>query len=83
MPKRGNWGDWAVIDLPKLAVKKASCLTCIHYIEEDGSCAKTPIIPRIDGKERWKKMQAFSIVTRIHELFYYTADYRCSWKRFF
>ncbi|MEE0861791.1 MAG: hypothetical protein U0L79_02305 [Lachnospiraceae bacterium] len=70
MPKRGNWGDWAVIDFPKLAVKKASCLTCIHYIEEDGSCAKTPIIPRIDGKERWKKMQAFSIVTRIHELFY-------------
>lgn len=61
MPKRGNWGDWAVIDLPKLAVKKASCLTCIHYIEEDGSCAKTPIIPRIDGKEHWKKCKLFQL----------------------
>lgn len=61
MPKRGNWGDWAVIDLPKLAVEKASCLTCIHYIEEDGSCAKTPIIPRIDGKERWKKCKHFQL----------------------
>lgn len=61
MPKRGNWGDWAVIDLPKLAVKKASCITCIHYIEEDGSCAKTPIIPRIDGKEHWKKCKLFQL----------------------
>lgn len=61
MPKRGNWGDWAVIDLPKLAIKKASCLTCIHYIEEDGSCAKTPIIPRIDGKGHWKKCKHFQL----------------------
>lgn len=61
MQKRGNWGDWAVIDLPKLAVKKASCLTCINYIEEDGSCAKTPIIPRIDGKDHWNKCKLFQL----------------------
>lgn len=61
MPKRGNWGDWAVIDLPKLVIKRASCLTCIHYIEEDGSCAKTPIIPRIDGKECWKRCKLFQL----------------------
>lgn len=61
MPKRGNWGDWVVIDLPKLVVKRASCFTCIHYIEEDGSCAKTSIIPRIDGKECWKRCKLFQL----------------------
>ena len=61
MSKRGNWGDWAVIDLPEIEIKKASCLACIHYIEEDGSCVKTPIIPRIDGKEHWKKCKLFQL----------------------
>lgn len=61
MPKRGNWGDWAIIDLPPLEIKKASCYACINYIQEDGSCSKTPIIPKKDGKNNWRKCKYFKL----------------------
>lgn len=62
MPKRGNWGDWAVIDLPPTEIKKVSCYACSFYCEEDGSCLKTPIIPREnDNKSAWKKCKHFEL----------------------
>lgn len=61
MPKQGNWGDWAIIDLPPLEIKKASCYACINYIQEDGSCSKTPIIPKKDGKNNWRKCKYFKL----------------------
>lgn len=61
MPKPGNWGDWAIIDLPPLEVKKVSCYACVNYIEEDGSCSKTAHIPRIDGKHKWRTCKEFRL----------------------
>lgn len=61
MLKRGNWGDWAVIDLPP-QMKKVSCYTCSFYYEEDGYCIKTPIIPRGEGnKNTWKSCKYFEL----------------------
>lgn len=62
MPRRGNWGDWAVIDLPPAEKKHVSCYACKYYYREDGSCIKTSIIPRKDGnKNAWKYCTYFEL----------------------
>lgn len=61
MPKKGNWGNWAVIDLPPVKIKKVSCYACTNYCDDDGSCVKTAIIPKIDGKDCWKKCKYFNL----------------------
>lgn len=64
MPKKGNWGDWAIIDLPPIEIKKVSCYACVNYCEEDGSCLKTAIIPHKDGnKSAWKKCNYFGLAS--------------------
>lgn len=61
MQKKWNWGDWAVIEIPPLMIKTVSCYACKHYCSEDGSCLKTAIIPRIDGKDCWKRCDFFAL----------------------
>lgn len=58
MAVRGNWGDHMVIHVPVL-YKRVSCATCKHYCHDDHSCLISPIVPRIDGFDSWKKCKKF------------------------
>lgn len=60
MAKRGVWGDRMAIITPVL-YKRVTCATCAHYSHEDHSCMVSPIIPRIDGFDYWKKCKEFNL----------------------
>lgn len=51
--KRGNWGDWAVIERTPRS-KKRCCGGCVHYRYEDDSCDVRPIVVYEVGADFWK-----------------------------
>ena len=53
--KRGNYGDWAIIDMPPI---KLGCGGCKHY-QEDGSCSELPVTARGLGKNAYKRCKAY------------------------
>lgn len=60
MAKRGVWGERMTIIIPIL-YKRVSCATCVHYCHEDHSCMASPIIPKINGFDYWKKCKKFEL----------------------
>ena len=58
MTKRGNWGDWAVIDYPN-EPRRISCETCVYYYKDDKSCPhKGLYIPSV-GFNYWLTCNSF------------------------
>lgn len=63
--KRGNWGNWAVIDNPPPKAGN-QCGGCIHY-NEDGSCNVLPVIIHEVGRDYWKKCKEYTKTRPIAE----------------
>lgn len=58
MPKRGNWGTWAVIEYPqkKSKCKQISCTLCTSYLAKEKRCSK---VPNINPELEWKSCKLF------------------------
>lgn len=70
MPKRGNWGNWAVIDVPRKRKKcdSISCEYCTSYSVNEKVCKK---MGGIDPHKEWKTCKKFYFKTKYDTIWYW------------
>lgn len=56
-PKKGSWGDWAIIE-PKPNQRRITCSFCAFY-QDDGSCSIHPIVISEVGYSYWRQCSFF------------------------